>query len=361
MASVIAAGEHVEQVAQFVPLDTVSFLAIRVPVGNRIRSMLITFNVEGCPALKRGKITGKRGDLKTIIGDVGHEITVSTVPEVDSKFISNEISKHFKVDAAMNLVSVAKLKADLESRGNQKAKPAKQVGRLTATQLGVTSESALHSVQNSGPFNWVTFVPGPSGKLEFINAGGLSIIELARKLKDDDITFSLLRMGFGTGVFRRSKLIYLRYIGPKCGAVKRAKAISAKTQASQLFGAFAVEIEATNVGELSLEAVIEKVRRTAVIDGDEVQSKAKGASDTAHTNEITVESFMQSLKEEASSSAAFFGDTGNLEELQRAVEEGDEAIEEGPKAYARKSPQEVAKELLSTEESISWALFTYVL
>jgi hypothetical protein len=41
--------------------------------------------------------------------------------------------------------------------------------------------------------------------MTFLNAGSLSVPELVRSLPEDEVTMGLVRLGFGTGRFRRIK------------------------------------------------------------------------------------------------------------------------------------------------------------
>lgn len=70
--------------------------------------------------------------------------------------------------------------------------------------------------------------PGASGfggDMSFVNAGSLSVPEMVRCLPPDEACLGLLRLGFGTGRFRRLKYVVVDYTGPALGAVKRAKAL----------------------------------------------------------------------------------------------------------------------------------------
>jgi hypothetical protein len=42
-------------------------------------------------------------------------------------------------------------------------------------------------------------------------------------LRDDVVLYGLFRMGFGTGDFRRSKLVFLRWSGEATPAIERGK------------------------------------------------------------------------------------------------------------------------------------------
>ena len=62
-----------------------------------------------------------------------------------------------------------------------------------------------------------------------------------------------------------------------------------------------MDIEATVAEDVTLTAIIDKVRRAAVVDGDDVH---------AAEDPFSVDKFMEALAEEAAASAPFFGDKG---------------------------------------------------
>ena len=65
-------------------------------------------------------------------------------------------------------------------------------------------------------------------------SGSLSVPELVNSLKDDEFAFGLMRLGFGSGRFRRVKWVSLTWSGSSVGAVKRAKAMQVRHQAITL-------------------------------------------------------------------------------------------------------------------------------
>jgi hypothetical protein len=73
-----------------------------------------------------------------------------------------------------------------------------------------------------GPFNWALFVPDPAN-LELFDAGSLSVGEMQTVLPEDQILAGLVRMGFGTGKFRRTKWISVWWVGGKVSAVKKGQ------------------------------------------------------------------------------------------------------------------------------------------
>ena len=168
--------------------------------------------------------------------------------------------------------------------------------RPTAAELGgVGVDDALRSVREPlGVYNWLLVAPDCA----FVNAGSLSVLELLRWLEPDAVYFGLLRMGFGSRRFRRTKWIGFIWSGPRAGAMKSAQIMRARTLVKGRLGPTSVEIEATDLAGLSLEEVIEKVRRASVID------------DIEEGDSFSAEGFMAALHEEAAAASSFFGDDG---------------------------------------------------
>jgi hypothetical protein len=168
----------------------------------------------------------------------------------------------------------------------------------------------------------------------FVNSGSLSAPEMVKWLKDDQSCFGLLRMGFGSGRFRRTKWIFLVWSGSKVGMVKRAKAAGNRGAMKGKLGATSVDIEATSAEDVTLEAIIDKVRRATAVDGDDVKS--------AEGDPYSVENFMKALAEEAAASGSFFGDSGLV-------------MGEGG---GSKSAEQLIKELHTAGSSTNWVAFT---
>ena len=66
-------------------------------------------------------------------------------------------------------------------------------------------------------------------------------------------------------------------------------------------------MHASDLDELTLEIVIDKVRKATVVDGDDTESKT--------ADPFSVESFMEALAEEQAANAEFFGDSGDGSEV----------------------------------------------
>lgn len=73
---------------------------------------------------------------------------------------------------------------------------------------------------HSGPPPPLTVAAPPTRpcppELRLFNGGSLSIGELQRVLPEDQVLYGLIRMGFGAGQFRRTKWVFLHWVGDKC-------------------------------------------------------------------------------------------------------------------------------------------------
>lgn len=280
--------------------------------------------------------------MRACLGEVNAEIVVTDVASITLEFVLLELGKSIGSDEFGKDFSVSKFKADYEAlcAANKSAAeaagaggaPQVQLTRKTAAELGnVKADQALKAVKEPlGAFNWCLFTPD----FAFVDAGSLSAPEMAKRLAPDAFFFGLLRLGFGTGRFRRTKWVFFVWSGPSVGVAKRGVAASKRKDMKARLGPASVDIEATAPEDLSLEAVIAKVKKAAVVDGDEVSA--------AHDDPFSVENFLKALEEEAAASAAFFGDKG----LQLSAGGGVRTV------------AEVLAELHSPTGKSNWATFT---
>lgn len=340
-----AGSKGIDEMRTVLDPKEVSFGLCRVPFGTgtfaREKVILLHVNSEECSGIKRGKINGRKGDVKRLLGDVNAEVVLDDVKEVSAEAILEKLTKIIAADTTSGSgVSASQLKEQYESMLVKAAAAAASSGkpgevaltRKTAKELGnIKADQALKAVRDPlGAFNW--FLCDPD--FNFVDAGSLSVPELKKNLADDQVLFGLLRMGFGSGRFRRTKWVYLCWSGPSVGPVKRGKAASARAGIKSKLGATSVDIEATSQDDLTLEGIIDKVKRATAVDGDDVK--------TTEGDPYSVEAFMKALEEEAAASGAFFGDSGLV------VGGGG----------SKKTAEELIKELHSTSSSTNWVAFT---
>ena len=282
----------VEELAKQLPdpsLPCFGMLRLSVGAGTfaREKTVLVSFAPEACSGIKRAKAAAKKNDVKRLIGDVHAEWAVGVAADLNVGAMLEAV-KHIAADTASAAFSIAKMKADYEAMiasskaagggrgggGGGARAPVdlkSATGRLTAAEMAVKvpSHAALKAVREPlGPFNWALFGPSEPGKeLNFVNAGSLSVNECRKWLKEDENYFGVLRMGFGSGMFRRTKWIFFAFSGPKVGVVKRSKAAGAKAHLKAALGHTSVDLQVTEAEELSLEHVIDKVKKIPGVEG----------------------------------------------------------------------------------------------
>lgn len=126
--------------------------------------------------------------------------------------------------------AVLRVKATEESALREAAPPPSPSGGagVLHTASHATSPSLDAAVRlvraELGAYNWVLLAPGPSGEAVLLDAGNGSVNQMAQTLRDDQVCFGMLRMGFGKGQFRRSKWIFVKFSGERVPALKRGLA-----------------------------------------------------------------------------------------------------------------------------------------
>lgn len=340
--------------------DDVNFVIARVPMGSgqfaREKTVLVTVMGEELSGIKRARIVSKRGDVKRIVGEVHADLSYDSTAEFTMDQVLSDLSKVIASDSTVAGFNMAEFKAQYEAMiakskesgatgDDSNPDNALKVGaRKTAADFAsIKGQDALKAVRdNMGPFNWCLF-RGTEAKDDysgFINAGSLSVPELVKFLPEDDCSFGLIRMGFGTGRFRRTKWIKLEFSPAQLSIVKKAKATASRAPMRGKLGPSSIDLELAEKADLTITAIIDKIKRATVIDGD--------GADASSRDEISVESFMKALEEEAKASAAFFGDSGDVLNAGAGASSG----------AVTKSVEEILKELRSTGASTNWAVFT---
>lgn len=339
------------------------FALVRFTLGSgafkRDKLAFLSILLDSVPTLKKAKAGSKRTEISKLCGDTSINLSVSTPTELDIDNLLLEVGKTVRIDDTGSSVNIKQLKADYEAmimmnmssgfnkhKHKHKVSLSSGVGRKTAKELAVKSEAVLQAVhQSMGIFNWSLYEPSEPGKpLVMINAGSLSVLEMKRYLTDTLVGYGLLRLGFGTGKFRRIKYIFFSYCGSKAPIAGRSKMAGSKAYMRQSLGHANMEMQASTPDELSLGTVIAKVKSVSVIDGDEVHTADKT---------YNIEEFMAALKEEAEATGNFYGDSGD-------IGEEDEDEDEGSTGKGI-PPLQAINDVRKDGSGVNWALFTPVL
>lgn len=318
----------------------------------RVKYLFVHFNGEEVSIVKRGRMNSRKGKAGDDVGSTHAEVKMTEVDECTLDGVLGQVAKSFITDddisGGASSFSISKLKEDYNKMVKQAEKAKAEfdkrqasgpgLKRLTAAEMGaefVSGEAALKSVREDlGAFNWALFKPHAS-HLRFLNAGSLSVNELRDWLKDDEVVFGIMRMGFGSGTFRRTKWLFLHWSGENIGAVKRGQANACKGSIHKLLSPVSVDFEATSLDEFTLETVINKVKRSVVVDGE-----TKGGESN---DPYTMENFMAALEEEAKKNSEFFGDGGELA---------------GDSGEPKMSVDEIVNLVRDDSGPLTWALFT---
>lgn len=333
-----AGSGGVEEMRAKLNEGTVQWGLLRFSIGSgtfqRNKMLLIHFNGDSCSGLNRAKLNSHGDKAKAAFGDTNAKLTMGEASECDLDNIFQETKATFGADDIGNF-SIGDMKADYEkmlTSTRAKAIEAMLAGgdgdapkRKTAKEMGVTGEKALELVRKPmGPFNWALFTPDPAN-LELWDAGSLSVAEMQTLLPDDQVLCGLVRMGFGTGKFRRTKWVSIWWVGSKVSAVKKGQMLgSGKDQVIRKINSGGITLEGATVDDVSVDEVIDKVKRSAIIDGDDVDGIG-GARD-AGADPFSMDAYYAALEEEIKGNAAFFGekvdgDDGRSFGLQSTVKE----------------------------------------
>jgi len=115
-------------------------------------------------------------------------------------------------------------------------------------------------------------------KNDFTVAGiGVAGIEDMREILDDSkVWYGLMQVAIGTGNFKRTKLIFISFLGEECSAVKRGKASRMRQQAEKLLGHSHAAITFHSKEECTFDALWSHVG--GIFASDNLNVKKKGWS-----------------------------------------------------------------------------------
>jgi hypothetical protein len=290
-------------------------------------------------AVKRGKLNSKKKAVHDLLGSTHMSLDMDGPEDCTLDEILKSTAKVFVADSGD--VDISAIKADYEAMVRQAAavgdaSSPSPPGRKTMKDLDpdrrVNGSKALELVRaDQGALNWILVGPDPK-QLPLENAGGGSVEEMCESLKDTEVLFGMLRLGFGSGRFRRNHFVFIHWHGESVGAVKRGKANAEKSHMASALGPHSVELSASEIEECDLKAVIDKVRRACVVDGG-------GAGESE--DPFSLEAYMAALAEDEALNVEMFGDG----------EAGAGAA--GPSSYNF----EETINLVRNSDSCNWALF----
>mmetsp|Transcript_32206 Transcript_32206/g.75621 ORF Transcript_32206/g.75621 Transcript_32206/m.75621 type:complete len:651 (+) Transcript_32206:106-2058(+) len=353
---VVGAGaEGMDEMQPLLDDSFVQWALIRFNVGQgtlqRQKVLFLHINGEECPPLVRGRANGLTPEVQVILrggeGKDGIHATLEVKRKEDATIahVVKELGKVFVTDSGDYDVQ-AYIK-DLENSTPQRGSPrrstmrASEGGRSTRSykvaNMFKDGRKALKAVgEPLGPWNWVFLGPDPDN-LPIVAGGNGSVDEMTDCLSSHqaEVMYGLLRLGFGEGRLRRTKYVFVHAVGPEASAVTRARHTAQKPKMEKVIRSFVICSAAAEVAtpeDLTLEDVIARVRRAAIVDDDVI------AGDAPETSIFSVEAFRKALAEE-----------------QKAADEDDECGERVPGTWY--SVDEAVKLIHTPSGPLNWALF----
>eukprot|EP00435_Cladocopium_sp_Y103_P068587 s42_g31.t2 len=308
-ASLLGAGAGgVEELCEQLRDDVVAWALLRWEVGSGtfVRSKLVAihFNGEEVPAVRRGRLNARSGEVMALLGEAHATLEVKRKEDLHLNFICERLMKVLTADAMEKSMSAEALRKDYENliaeQKMKKASSQKSIGPRTAkeTQKNITVDWALSAVGDAtGPYNWALLEPE---KLELHNAGYGGIVEMKDWLNEDMVLFGMVRFTFGrekaastmegmTAAPKVVKYVFIHWVGPKVSAVRRGKWNAKQKQADAQVRSICnitFRREAHSLDDLDLGDLISELLRLAVVDG---------AVSDAGKSQISVEEYMASL------------------------------------------------------------------
>jgi len=95
-------------------------------------------------------------------------------------------------------------------------------------------------------------------------AGGVE--ELKALLEEDQCQYAYIRVISGDAESKRSKFVFLSWVGERVSPLKRAKVSVHKANVKKVIQSYAVEVHAESLEELTEEDILAKVRKAGGAD-----------------------------------------------------------------------------------------------
>lgn len=266
----------------------------------RIKYVAVHFVGSKCPIVKQGRANAQKNAAMEALGLAACELPFETPDQCNVDAVLAILHRVVVVDdpalgadgetPTFQKMTVATMREDVEAqlaaaKALQAAKEAEAAaaraaaprvmvrvprGNMTLRDLGKTltlKEALPHVRSDAGQLNWILVTADPSWP-EVVNGGAGSVPELLRSLEDDQVYFGLLRAAFGKGHFRRCKWVFVHWSGENVSALKRGKLNGAEAHMRKVFGATNLDHFAAAREEISVEIIVEKVRKFVVTDGE---------------------------------------------------------------------------------------------
>ena len=114
--------------------------------------------------------------------------------------------------------------------------------------------------------NWVVYGYEGNSKIVKKASGSGGLDELKGSLEDDQVHYGYLRVTSGDNESKRSKFVFISWVGERVGPLKRAKVSVHKASVKQIIQSYAIEVHAEKQEELIEEDILTRVRKAGGAD-----------------------------------------------------------------------------------------------
>eukprot|EP00927_Polykrikos_kofoidii_P068136 TRINITY_DN63519_c0_g1_i1.p1 TRINITY_DN63519_c0_g1~~TRINITY_DN63519_c0_g1_i1.p1 ORF type:complete len:498 (-),score=88.89 TRINITY_DN63519_c0_g1_i1:149-1642(-) len=329
LLTLLGAGDDgADGMQPFLDESSVQWAILRFDLGSgsfsRQKVVFMHFNGERCAPVRRGWVNACTKDVQHILrtcddfSDSFHaaiEVTrkmdataQKLLEKVKPLFVSDHLGDHSvqwaKHGGVAGRAGILQRRSSAPPIMSQEVESAARCvpGHLSQ-QMYSSGREALHAVADPyGKWSWVLVGPNVD-ELSLVAGGSGSVDEIRKCLADheDEVLFGLLRMSFGTGRLRRTKHVFLHICGAKVPAVRRGQLALLRQSMKEALSSFAfcsVNFFDASAEDITLEAVVERVRRAVVVDDKEL------GADKNSKKVFSVDAFREALLEDSAVTTA---------------------------------------------------------
>lgn len=313
-----AGGNGIAEMQDMLDDAAVQWALIRFELGSgafcRKKFLFLHLNGEETPAVRRGQANAYTAEAQRLLRADNQEgfhasLAVTRKEDVTEEqllarvghfFVKDDIDYSVQLERQDTKTLMSKAPKAPALKGESPGFDARGKPTIPGHQSVMPFSSgrdALQAVAEPfGRWNWVMVRPDPES-LELVTGGTGSIDEMRECLRthEEEVLSGLLRLGFGAGRLRRTKHVFVHAVGERVPVVSRGRMAAARPLMEATLGKLvhcSVTMELTQVEDLTLEGVIERVRRAAIIDDVVLDG------DSPTRSVFSVEAFRDALKEE---------------------------------------------------------------
>jgi hypothetical protein len=340
----LGVDEMVEQCLQ--GQDRVLWAVVRFTYGEgafaRLKRVFLHLNF-ATSTVTRGRQNAHTMNVQRVVGATHASVVFEDLSEVTLDGIIERVQDSFITDGDLgNGARASVMKSDIEAALARAALTQATASKtLSADGLAKMSvRGALRAAAKpTGALNWVWFHQ-IDDKTHLWGGGMGSISDMRDKAFEEgqgEMLHGLLRVSFGKGKLRRSKWAYIAWIGQQLGAVKRGRLLGQIGPMQDLFrkeATLTTTFEFTDPDDFTTEGILERIRKVALLDGEQDSSEAEGFS---------YESYLEALEEDKQMAS------------EPVEDDGGETSGEDPDGHP--DLRETLRALLDENSEYNWAVF----